>query len=109
METNTITEGSAKPLLVIDQECLYDTLARIVESAIEKHFEKPKMEKMLTIRQVGEILGVDPSTLWKWDREGYLCKTYIGGKPRYKESEVMAIREGRSVKPEYKRRRNKTK
>lgn len=40
------------------------------------------------------MLEVDKSTLWHWDKEGYLKKVHIGGKPRYRESEVKAIREG---------------
>jgi excisionase family DNA binding protein len=79
----------------LNKEALETVLQKIVDAAIEKHFEKPKEEKLLTIRQVCDLLDVNKSTLWHWHKEGYLKKIYIGGKPRYKESEVMAIREGR--------------
>lgn len=75
---------------------LETVLQRIVDAAIETHFEKPKEEKLLTIAQVCKLLDVNKSTLWHWNKEGYLKKIYIGGKPRYKESEVMAIRDGRA-------------
>ena len=80
---------------VLNKEDLEVVLQSIVKTAIETHFEKPKEEKLLTIAQVCKLLDVDKSTLWHWDKEGYLKKIHIGGKPRYKESEVMAIREGR--------------
>lgn len=82
---------------IVDLNLLKPLLTDIVEAAIEKHFEKPKEEKMLTIAQVCATLDVDKSTLWHWNEEGYLKKIYIGGKPRYKESEVLAILDGRTA------------
>lgn len=92
------TDEKEKRFFLIDSESLRDVLGGIVEEAIEKHFKKPKEEKMLTIGQVSEMLGVDPSTLWHWNEEGYLKKIHIGGKPRYKESEVLEILDGRTQK-----------
>ena len=83
-------------LAIVDLNLLKPLLTDIVEEAIVKHFEKPKEEKMLTIAQVCAKLDVDKSTLWHWNEEGYLKKIYIGGKPRYKESEVLAILDGRT-------------
>jgi predicted DNA-binding transcriptional regulator AlpA len=82
-------------LVLVDPNCLKQLLADVVNEAIERHFDKPKEDKMLKIKEVAALLETDPSTLWHWDKEGYLKKIYIGGKPRYKESEVMAILEGR--------------
>lgn len=80
---------------LVDLNSLKQFLTEIVEDAIVRHFEKPKEEKMLKIKEVAALLETDPSTLWHWDKEGYLKKIYIGGKPRYKESDVLAILEGR--------------
>ncbi|KAA2651618.1 MerR family transcriptional regulator, partial [Alistipes onderdonkii] len=38
-----------------------------------------------------EKLHVDPSTLWSWDKRGYLRKIEVGGKRLYRESDVEAI------------------
>lgn len=83
------------PIYILKKEDLETVLQSVINEAIESHFEKPKEEKLLTIAQVCKLLDVDKSTLWHWNKEGYLKKIHIGGKPRYKESEVMAIREGR--------------
>lgn len=81
-------------LVLVDPECLREFLTAIVHEAIESHFAKPREDRLLTIGQVAAMLEVDKSTLWHWDKEGYLKKVHIGGKPRYRESEVKAIREG---------------
>lgn len=70
--------------------------------SIERMFDlinertRPKEDRLLTISQVVSLLGVTKPTLWRWDKENYLKKVMIGGKPRYKESEVTAIMEGRA-------------
>jgi len=45
-------------------------------------------------KQVSEILNVDISTLWRWNKRGYLCHVEIGGKRRYKMSDVKTILTG---------------
>ena len=83
---------------LVDLNSLKQFVFEAVEAAIVRHFEKQKEEKNLTIAQVCSMLDVDKSTLWHWNKEGYLKKIYIGGKPRYKESEVQAILDGRPRK-----------
>jgi len=58
-----------------------------------------KTETYPTPKQVCEILSVDASTLWRWNKRGYLCPAMVGGKRRYKMSDVKAILNGgRKVK-----------
>lgn len=47
--------------------------------------------------QVCSILNVDQSTLWRWAKRGYLVPVEIGGKRRYKMSDVKAILNGEGV------------
>jgi hypothetical protein len=44
--------------------------------------------------QVAKILDVDKSTLWRWNKNGYLCPIEVGGKRRYRMSEIKKILEG---------------
>lgn len=44
--------------------------------------------------QVAKILDVDRSTLWRWKQKGYLVPVEIGGKRRYKMSDIKKIMEG---------------
>lgn len=41
--------------------------------------------------QVAKTLDVSKSTLWRWDKSGYLSPIEIGGKRRYRMSDIQAI------------------
>lgn len=53
-----------------------------------------KAETYPSPKRVCEILDVDASTLWRWSKRGYLCPAEVGGKRRYKMSDVNAILNG---------------
>ena len=53
-----------------------------------------KPEKYLTAQETADKLGVDVSTLWRWDKSGYLKKIKVGNKNRYRESDVLKLMEG---------------
>lgn len=61
-------------------------------------------EKLLTVDQTREMLGgVAPSTLWEWNRSGYLPRIKTGNGVRYqltKVNEVMGIRNGKITNKE---------
>lgn len=45
-------------------------------------------EAYLTPDEVAEMLGVSKSTLWRWNKSGYLHNTKCGRKPFYKKSDI---------------------
>lgn len=49
------------------------------------------VEKLMTIDTVAEILQVDRSTLYRWAHQGYLSPIEVGGKKRYRLSDVNRI------------------
>ena len=51
-------------------------------------------ESYLSAQETADKLGVDVSTLWRWDKSGYLKKLKIGNKIRYRESDVLKLMEG---------------
>ena len=51
-------------------------------------------EKYLTTNEVSKRLGVDDSTLWRWNEIGYLKKIKLGNKVFYKESDILKLMEG---------------
>lgn len=77
---------------ILSKSELEEVLQRIIDETIEKHFSKEKEDRLLSINQVCAMLNVEKTTLWRWHKEGYLKKIYIGGKPRYKESDVNRIK-----------------
>lgn len=54
-----------------------------------------KEKKYLTAEEIAQMLGVDKSTLWRWDKCGYLPKVKVGSKVRYRESDVRNLMERR--------------
>ena len=40
---------------------------------------------------VSKMLDVDKSTLWRWRKQGYLVPIEVGGKRRYRMSDVKKI------------------
>lgn len=85
-------------LFAISLDDLRALIHEEVLAAMAEYFKQPNEEKLLTISQTAAMLETNRSTLWHWNKEGYLKKIYIGGKPRYKESEVLAILEGKTRK-----------
>ena len=51
----------------------------------------PNKVKLLRIRVVAEMLGVNPMTLRRWDKSGRLPAVHIGkrGDRRYKEEDIL--------------------
>ena len=47
-----------------------------------------KPNKLLTRKEVAEIFGVNQSTLWRWQKRGILIPIKIGGKVRYRRSDI---------------------
>jgi hypothetical protein len=45
--------------------------------------------------QVAKILSVDKTTLGRWKKRGYLVPIEVGGKRRYKMSDIKKILEGK--------------
>ena len=41
--------------------------------------------------QVAKMLDIDRSSLWRWAKKGYLVPLSVGGKRRYKMSDVKRI------------------
>ena len=52
-------------------------------------------EEFLSRKEVLGILKIDSSTLWSWEKTGYIKSYPFGGRKRYKLVDVEAIRTGR--------------
>ena len=48
-------------------------------------------ETYLTPDEVAKMLGVSKSTLWRWNKNGYLKHTKCGRRPFYKKSDIDKI------------------
>ena len=65
---------------------------------LEQAIEDQKTETYPSREKVMEILDVSQSTLWRWQNSGYLVPLNVGGKRRYRMSDVRRILEGDNAK-----------
>jgi transcriptional regulator of acetoin/glycerol metabolism len=58
---------------------------------LEQQITDANTETYPSVEQVAKMLDVDKSTLWRWDKRNYLKPISIGGKRRYRMSDVKKI------------------
>ncbi len=50
-----------------------------------------KADKLLTVEEAAQLLSVSKMTLHRWDKNGILKKVEIGGKRRYRLSDIEKL------------------
>ena len=63
----------------------------LIEETISEMNDKAKEEKHLVPDEVARIFGVSKNTLWRWNKEKYLCQQKVGRRIFYKKSDVDAL------------------
>ena len=80
---------------VIGKDDLEEIINNIVDARILRFFDNKKKgaeaNKLIKPKDAAEQLGVNLTTLWRWNNEGYLKKVYVGSKPRYKQRDIDRI------------------
>lgn len=66
-------------------------LVKLTRKELEQQITDANTETYPSPDQVAKILDVDKSTLWRWAKRGVLTPIKIGGKNRYKMSDVKQI------------------
>ncbi|MDD6686829.1 helix-turn-helix domain-containing protein [Sodaliphilus pleomorphus] len=99
MSTDLITIAKQCPDLVVSIK-----LGDLVEANMLLIAEtKRELEQMITDQnaetypsreKVMEMLDVSQATMWRWQKSGYLVPINVGGKRRYRMSDVKRILEG---------------
>ena len=87
--TNLTVSIGIKELREWHGEVIADTRKELEEIVLSDN-----AESYPTIKQVSEMLNVNTSTLWRWNKKGYLKTIEFGGGRRYKMSEVKSLING---------------
>lgn len=58
---------------------------------LEKSVLDANSETYYTIEQTAKMLSVDKTTLWRWNKDGYLTHISIGGLRRYRKSDIQKL------------------
>lgn len=94
--TNLLALAKECPNLTINirlQDLIYanEELIRRTKCELEQQITDINTETYPSPDQVAKILDVDKSTLWRWAKRGVLTPIKIGGKNRYRMSDVKQI------------------
>ena len=65
-----------------------------VRGDLEREMARKHEVVYLTREMVLEKLNVVPSTLWRWQKRGYLVPVMVGGQNRYRSTDIDRILEG---------------
>ena len=71
------------------------TVFRNVLSEFLAEQQEKKEDQLVPRSAANDRLHVDDSTLWRWDKSGYLKAIRIGRAVYYKESDIKRLEEGR--------------
>lgn len=74
-----------------------DNAVNKTRRALEADIAKNKSDMLLTAEDVMEKLSISRRTLYNWEKKKYLCRVEIGGKLRYKLSDVNEILKSASM------------
>lgn len=88
---NDIAEGESQVIIQVTADALktvVEEMYRKVEERAKAECEQLREKATITRKDACEILGVAPSTLWRWNKEGYLKPVRIGAKVLYKRSDI---------------------
>lgn len=73
-------------LLECNRQLIKETKNQLTQQVAEAN-----EESYPTVDEVVSILGVSKTTLWRWAKQRYLNPVEIGGKRRYKMSDVKKL------------------
>ncbi len=86
-ESNIIIQVSLEDLKAFAQEILIGakSIAMIEAEAAASS------DQLLTVDEAARLLSVSKMTLYRWDQNGILKKVEIGGKRRYRKSDIERL------------------
>lgn len=94
MSLKDLLQSGANLSLTVSLEDLRQLVKEIIGNNSVTPNEPPA-EKFLSRKEILHLLGIDSSTLWSWEKTGYIKSYPFGGRKRYKADDAEAIRTGR--------------
>ena len=79
--------------IVLSPDDLEEAIRTVVSELLTQR-EVERADRRITRAAARERLHVDDTTLWRWDKSGYLPAIRIGRSVYYREIDVKKIEEG---------------
>ena len=92
----TLAKEAPGTIIAVQAGDLMEATNRLIDQVradLEKELTARATAKMLTKDTVMELLGVSSTTLWRWEKLGYLVPVMVGGQRRYKSWDIEQIME----------------
>ena len=91
----TINENDQRTIqIVVSRDDLEEAIRTVVGEILAKK-EEESVDARITKAAARERLKVDDTTLWRWDKCGYLKAIHIGRSVYYREADIKRLEEGR--------------
>lgn len=95
MDLLSIIEAGGKMKIEVASDDLVLFADRLIEKAMKAKTlmmeQAPKDETWLSTDEVAKMCGVCETTLWLWEKKGYLVPSRMGRKKRYALSAIQKI------------------
>ena len=80
--------------IVVSRDDLEEAIRAVVGEILTEK-EEASRDARITKAAARERLKVDDTTLWRWDKCGYLKAIHIGRSVYYREADIKRLEEGR--------------
>lgn len=94
MDISELVRNGANVTLAVSINDLHEWSKGLIAETkreLEQSVVDQKSETYLTAKQTSEKLDVDPTTLWRWEKQGILLPVRAGKKRRYKMSDIKSM------------------
>ena len=91
---STNASPNTTQVALITMETLEEFGKSVAQAVIDSFLAK-KEEIYLTTKQAAKKLNVDPSTLYRWEKDNYLRPVRLGSKRRYRLSDIEKLMDNR--------------
>lgn len=90
MNIQEILKSNQAIMVVVNPSDLKEFASSIIDELMKNRPDE-KAEEYLTRKEAADTLKVDVSTLWRWEKSGYLLSKKIGAKVVYAKSDIEKI------------------
>lgn len=93
----TLAKEAPGTIIAVRADDLMEANTRLIDQVradLEKELAERNTATLMTRETVLEQLNVSPTTLWRWEKRGYLVPVEVGGQRRYKSTDIKRIMEG---------------
>ena len=85
-----IMQTDNAPIYGVTRDDLFEVFREFYEKILEET-QNEADQKMISVKEAAYMLGVDRSTLWRWEKKGYLIPARIGRKVLYRMADIKKI------------------